>query len=336
MTNSTTTQVQDEELNAANVDDGEQYAPNETTDAGSTVTTDTWAFDESDNRSDEMTETVTQWIDELVDRVREATGTELFQEWLDAQSAFHSYSVKNALLIRRQCPNATRVAGFHTWRNEFDRHVQKGESAIWIRRPIITERCPKCENSESYHDRIGCDYNETSPEQWDEGLVGFSPAPVFDISQTEGEELADLPTAATGDGSALRTALLDASESLAVTVEIVPTADWTNGTADGICNFETARPSVEICERETDAAVAGTLIHEYAHAILHDGETDADRAQKEVEAEATAYIVGRHYGLNMEGSSFYLSSWAGDDPEVIRERLDQINATAQRLIEAIE
>ena len=319
MSESTATAEKDAELNANNAD-----------------STDTWTFDESDNRSDEMTETVTEWIDELVDRVREANGSDLFQEWLDTMSAFHSYSPKNALLIRRQCPNATQVAGFHTWRNEFDRHVQEGESAIWIWRPIITERCPECKNSENYHTQIGCEYDETPPDEWDEGVVSFSPAPVFDVSQTEGEELPDLPTAATGDGSALRSALLDASESLSVSVEIVPTAEWTNGPADGVCNYETVRPSIKVRERETDAAVAGVLIHEYAHAILHDEETDGDRAQKEVEAEATAYIVGRHFGLDMEGSNFYLAGWAGDDPDVIRERLNQINAAAQRLIEAIE
>jgi hypothetical protein len=315
----------------------QHYASDESSDTGGTSpTTDTWSFDESDDRSDEMNETVTEWIDELVADIREAKGSERFQEWLDAQSAFHSYSVNNALLIRRQCPHATRVAGFHTWRNEFDRHVQEGESAIWIWRPIITERCPECENSESYHTQIGCEYDDTPPEEWDEGVVSFAPAPVFDVSQTEGEALPDLPTAATGDGSVLRTALLDASESLSVTVDIVPTADWTNGAADGICNFETVRSSVKVCERASDAAVAGTLIHEYTHAILHDSGSNDKRKQQEVEAEATAYIVGRHFGLNMEGSSFYLADWAGDDPDVIRERLDQINSAAQRLIDAIE
>jgi hypothetical protein len=336
MSQNTSTQVKAEELTATHTDDGEQSVPNETDGDCSSVTADTWTFDELADRSDEMTETVTEWLDELVDRVREAQGSELFQEWPDAQSAFHSHSLKNAVLIRRQCPHASKIAGFHTWRNEFDRYVQEGESAIWIWRPIITERCPQCENSERYHNQIGCEYDETAPDQWEEGVVGFSPAPVFDVSQTEGEPLPDLPMTATGDGSALRTALLDARGSLSVTVEIVPTDEWTHGTANGICNFETARPSVKVCERETDASVAGTLIHEYAHAILHNGEMDGDRAQKEVEAEATAYIVGRHFGLDMDGSRFYLASWAGEEPDAIRERLDQINATAHRLIEAIE
>lgn len=336
MSQNTSPEVKAEELTATHADDGEQSVPNETDADCPSVTADTWSFDESADRSDEMTETVTEWLDELVDRVREAQGSELFQKWLDAQCEFHSYSLKNALLIRRQKPNATKVAGFHTWKNEFDRYVQEGESAIWIWRPIITERCPKCENSERYHNQIGCEYDDTSPDEWHKGVVSFAPASVFDISQTEGEELPDLPTAATGDGTTLRTALLDASESLSVTVEIVPTDEWTHGTANGICNFETARPSIKVCERETDASVAGTLIHEYAHAMLHNDKTDGDRAQKEVEAEATAYIVGRHFGLDMDGSRFYLASWAGDEPDTIRERLDQINATAHRLIEAIE
>ena len=36
------------------------------------------------------------------------------------------------LLIKLQCPEATKVAGYNTWRNEFNRHVQEGEQAIWI------------------------------------------------------------------------------------------------------------------------------------------------------------------------------------------------------------
>jgi hypothetical protein len=82
---------------------------------------------------------------------------------------------------------ATKVAGYHTWQSEFDRHVKEGESAIWIWAPIITKRCPKCESSPQYLEKSDCEYEETPPEEWSKGLVGFKPTSVFDISQTEGE-----------------------------------------------------------------------------------------------------------------------------------------------------
>jgi len=107
--------------------------------------------------------------------------SEEFQEWLDVQSRFHNYSHRNTLLIKLQYPEATKVTGYK--RGETTSiGVQEGEQAIWIWAPIITKRCPECENSPSYHEKVGCEYNETSPDEWSKGLVGFKPAPVFDVS----------------------------------------------------------------------------------------------------------------------------------------------------------
>ena len=130
------------------------------------------SFEETDTRSDEMNSTIEQWIDDLVAGVDDAQASAEFQEWLDVQSRFHDYSYRNTLLIKQQCPEATRVAGYRTWQEEFDRHVKEGESAIWIWASIITKQCPECENSPSYHEDSDCEYDETPPEEWSEGLVG--------------------------------------------------------------------------------------------------------------------------------------------------------------------
>jgi len=98
-------------------------------------------------------------IDDLVAGVDDAQASAEFQEWLDVQSRFHEYSYRNTLLIKRQYPDATKVAGYRTWQEEFDRHVQEGESAIWIWAPIITKQCPECENSPSFHEDSDCDYD---------------------------------------------------------------------------------------------------------------------------------------------------------------------------------
>jgi len=156
------------------------------------------SFGETDTRNAEMHSTIENWIDDLVADVDEAKASEEFQEWLDIQSQFHDYSHRNTLLITLQCPQATKIAGYNTWRNEFDRHVQEGEDAIWIWAPIITKQCPECENSQSYHEQSDCEYDETPPDEWSNGLVGFKPTSVFDVSQTEGEPLPELETEATG------------------------------------------------------------------------------------------------------------------------------------------
>ena len=293
------------------------------------------SFEETDTRSDGMNSTIEQWINDFVAGVDDAQASEEFQEWLDVQSWFHDYSHRNTLLIKLQCPGATKVAGYNTWRNESDRHVQEGEQAIWIWAPIIAKQCPECENSPSYHEQSDCDYDETSPEEWSKGLVGFKPTAVFDVSQTEGEPLPELKTEATGGGEGLVPALTDAADDLGVTVEIVDAAEWEHGGAEGICKHRSTdndRPVVEAKARENQADLAVTLVHEYAHALLHDDIDDAtERAKREVEAEAVGYMVGRYFGIDTSGSAFYLAAWQ-DDSEVLQERLGRISSSAQEII----
>ena len=304
-----------------------------------TASTTSVSFTETDTRSDEMNRTIEAWIDELVDRVDDAQASAEFQEWLDVQSRFHDYSYRNTLLIKRQCPEATRVAGYRAWQDDFDRYVQEGEQAIWIWAPIITKRCPKCENSPSYHEDSDCDYDEASPEEWSKGLVGFKPAPVFDVSQTDGEPLPELDRAATGEAGDLVSQLMEAADQVGVTVRVVPESEWSHGTAKGVCEKRSlydGHPLVKILDRSNQADLARTLVHEYAHALLHFNVDDnSERSKREVEAEAVAYIVGRYYGLDTSGSAFYLAAWESDDPEIIRNRLDRISQTAAEIIDAL-
>ncbi|ELZ01390.1 ArdC-like ssDNA-binding domain-containing protein [Natrialba aegyptia] len=298
------------------------------------------SFTETETRSDEMNKTIESWVNDLVDLVDEAAASEEFKAWLDVQSHFHDYSYRNTLLIKHQYPHATRVAGYNTWRTEFDRHVQEGESAIWIWAPIITKQCPECGNSPSYHENSSCEYDETPSEKWSKGLVGFKPTAVFDISQTEGEPLPQLETEAYGDAGELVPALLESAEHLDVDAQIVSPEEWEYGEAKGVCKHRspmTMRPRVEVKDRDNQADLAGTFIHEYAHALLHFDIDDRDeRAKREVEAEAVAYIVGRYFDLDMSGSAFYLAAWSGDDPEAVADRLDRISNTAQELIDTLE
>jgi len=305
------------------------------------TTSDPWvSFDETDTRHDEMHSTIEAWIDDLVDDVDEAQASDEFQEWLDVQSRFHDYSYRNSLLIKLQRPDATKVAGYNSWRNEFDRHVTEGEQAIWIWAPIITKQCPECENSPSYHEQSDCEYDETPPEEWSEGLVGFKPTAVFDISQTEGKPLPELETEATGDADDLVPALEDAAAEIGMTVRIVDAAEWEHGDAKGVCKYRSTRdlqPVVEAKARSNQADLAVTLIHEFAHALLHADVTDeTERSKREVEAEAVAYIVGRYFGLDTSGSAFYLAAWQDDDADAIQERLGRIGSTAEELIETVD
>ena len=293
------------------------------------------AFDDADARADQMYQAIDQWLAELVDAVDEARASAQFQQWLDVQSRFHDYSHRNTLLITLQRPDATKVAGYRTWQDEFNRHVKEGESAIWIWAPLVSPQCPECGNSPSYHADSDCAYDETPSEEWAEGVVGFKPVPVFDVSQTEGEPLPELETAASGAADALLPAVVEAAATLDVTAEIVAPEAWPHGDADGVCRHVDGTAHVQVCDDDDPAAVTGTLVHEYAHALLHEAGDTTDREAREFEAEAVAYVVGRHFGLEMDGSARYLAAWSGDDADRLLDRCDRIRETSQTVIDAI-
>jgi hypothetical protein len=291
---------------------------------------------DTDDRADRMRDAVDDWLADLTDAIGDARASDHFQQWLDAQAAFHDYSYRNALLIKRQCPEATRVAGYHTWREEFDRHVCEGESAIWIWAPIRAPACPDCGDSPSYTNHDDCTY-DTPQADWPEDVVGFRPVPVFDIAQTAGEPLPELDTNARGGDEDLLERVVEAGrDDLDLTVDLVPPETWGHGEAAGVCEHGgDGQPSVRV-KRRDPGATAGTLLHEYAHAVCHDGALDeTERAAREVEAETVAYLAGRRLGLDTGHSARYLAAWDGDAEETVRERLGRIQRTGERLVQAV-
>ena len=58
-----------------------------------------------------------------------------YAQYLRTMSRFHKYSVNNTMLIYMQKPDATLVAGFNKWRDQFERNVMKGEKGIKIIAP---------------------------------------------------------------------------------------------------------------------------------------------------------------------------------------------------------
>ncbi len=161
---------------------------------------------------------------------------------------------------------------------------------------------------------------------------------MFDISQTEGEPLPELETEASGDASELLPVLLEVASSLDVDVEVVSPTEWTHGDAKGICQYRSPaeQPLIEVRNRENSAALAVTLVHEYAHARLHGDGNETDRSKRELEAEAVGYIVGRYFGLDTSGSAFYLAAWEGDEPEAIFDRLERISSTAAEIVDVVD
>jgi antirestriction protein ArdC len=117
--------------------------------------------------------------------------------YLTAMGRFHNYSFGNILEIARQKPDATRVAGLYAW-NQLGRKVRKGEHGIRILAPMIGVKRKRDEEAE-----------KDIRTQNRAVLVGFRSAYVFDVSQTDGEELPELSTKVSGDVGERRERLID-------------------------------------------------------------------------------------------------------------------------------
>jgi antirestriction protein ArdC len=245
------------------------------------------------------------------------TDSEAWKEWLAVQSRFHRYSFYNTLLILTQRPEASRVAGFHTWR-QVGRHVRKGEHGIWILAPMTRRIRDEDGREDAEPVRI---------------ISGFKPVTVFDVGQTDGEELPEVCTRLDGEDEAgVFARLVEVAGSIGYCVEDVEIP----GESNGDCTFELRRIRVEV--RNTPAQRVKTLAHEIAHAILHEG--FSDRALAELEAESTAYVVCSALGVTSDQYSFgYVAGWAGGGDEAIariKSSGDRIHQAADAILTKLE
>jgi N-terminal domain of anti-restriction factor ArdC len=240
--------------------------------------------------------------------------------YLATVSRFHKYSVGNTMLIWLQRPDASQVAGFHSWLS-FGRHVRKGEKGIKIFAP-----CGGGTRTLA----------ETDPETGEEielteiRQMRFRVVSVFDISQTDGADLPDVPIsqlAGTDEyGLFAKLAALAASEGL--------TLDRDAGNGRGDANGWYARHERRLWVSPTLSPImaAKTLTHELAH---HFAEHVDTREEHETIAESVAYIVLGHHGIDASDYSFgYLASWS--DIKTFRARLADTQRIASQIIERIE
>jgi antirestriction protein ArdC len=251
-------------------------------------------------------------LDQLREGIATLTSSEKWTRWLQAQSRFHHYSFGNTLLILLQRPEATRVAGYRAWL-QLRRQVRKGEKGIAIIAPIANRIRVEDENGE---ERV---------------LAGsahaFRTAHVFDIAQTDGDDLPTVSGRLAGDDpDEVYSQLVAVAHSLGFTVE----EDYLDGTRNGDCNHSTKAIRVEV--RNEPAQQIKTLAHELSHAILHGGDFTGSREIAELEAESVAYIVSQNVGLDSSAYSFgYVASWIGGGPEAIKA----ITASGQRIVRAV-
>ena len=253
-------------------------------------------------------------------------------------SKFHNYSFNNTLLIAMQKPDASLVAGFSAWKNNFGRNVIKGQKGIKIIAPSPYKVKQEMKKIDPHTQQpiIGKDGKPVTEEK-EITIPAYKVVSVFDVSQTEGRELPDIAVnELTGDVERYRDffAALEKTSPFAMGFEAL------SGGAKGRCNYEEKR--ILINEGMDELQNIKTAIHEIAHATLHDIDKDAserpDRRTREVQAESVAYAVCQHYGLDTSDYSFgYIAGWSsGKELAELKGSLETIRSTAAKLIDTID
>jgi len=275
--------------------------------------------------------------DKLEQGVKDFYQDDRYKEYLGTMSKFHNYSLKNTMLIAHQNPNATLVAGFHTWKNNFGRSVLKGEKGIKIFAPapyMIKKEMEKIDPDTG----IPVFGNDGKPitEEVEVVVPNFKIVSVFDVSQTDGKEMPTLATELSGGVENY-----EKSFAALQAVSPAPIEFESMKSRKGYYNYEDKRIAVKdgMDERQN----IKTAIHEIAHAVLHDNELNDDklgknRAQREIEAESVAYVVCQHYGIDSSEYSFgYVAAWS-ENKEVteLKNSLENIRSAACEIINGID
>ena len=274
--------------------------------------------------------------------VKDLFNSERYQDYLKAMSKFHDYSLNNTLLIVMQKPDASLVAGFNKWRDEFERHVKRGEKGIKILAPAPYKIKKELEKLDPDGKPIIGEDGKPVTEQKEITIPAFKVVSVFDVSQTDGKEIPDIAVdSLTGSVEQYE----DFFKALEQTSPVPVGFERIESGAHGY--YHNAEKRIALNEGESELQTVKTLIHEIAHAKLHDIDLNAppeqqqerpSRRTREVEAESIAYTVCQHFGLDTSDYSFgYVAGWSSDkDIKELKASLETIRATASELITEID
>lgn len=278
------------------------------------------------------TEKVKEITEKLKTGVNEIFESGQYEQYLKVMSKFHDYSTNNTILIALQRPDATRVAGFTTWKNEFQRSVKKGEKGIKILAPMFFKKEPQekdVPDSETHSSE-----NHEQEENEEQIITRFKVVNVFDICQTEGKELPRLGVdALKGDVEHYEAFYHSLEKTSPVPMAFEAIKDASHG------YYDLVDKRIAIKAGLSQLQTIKTAIHEIAHATLHaDKNSNTDRSTAEVQAESIAYTVCSYYGLDTSDYSFgYVAGWSrGKEIKELKDSLEIIRKTSSQIITDID
>ena len=280
--------------------------------------------------------------------IKELFESEKYMRYLSVMSRFHRYSVNNTMLIYMQKPDATLVAGYNKWKNQFERHVKKGEHGITIIAPTpfkkkIEEQKLDPDTKAPILDAEG----KAVMEEREVEIPMFRPVKVFDVSQTDGKPLPELASSLSGNVQNYEAFMEALRRSAPVPLSVEPMA----ANMDGY--FSPDQQRIAIRAGMSEVQTVSAAVHEIAHSKLHnyakvqkeaarasdkEPPKKKDRNTEEVEAESISYAVCQYYGIQTGENSFgYIANWSqGKELPELRASLETINKAAGELIADID
>ena len=262
----------------------------------------------------------------LKEGIKEFLDSDKYKDYLTKMSQLNNYSNRNLRLILAQNPEAKQAASFKQWKENFGRHVKKGEKALRIFKPMT--KIKKDENNQPILDKNG------KPET----VTFFGLVPVFDVSQTEGKEMpkaAEVKEQLTDlDYANFYRALMAIAKENDVSVRFEEMENNKHG------YYSVPENQIVLRSNEMNKAqIIKTFLHEMAHAELHHADNpqkeNLTRSTAELQAESVAYVVSSYYGIDTSEYSFnYLSGWSADKETLadLEAQLDIVQQEAKSLM----
>ena len=209
-------------------------------------------------RLQEITAGIEQGIKELFE-------SEKYMRYLSVMSKFHRYSVNNTMLIYMQRPDATLVAGFNKWKNQFERHVKKGEHGITIIAPTpYKKKIEEMKRDPDTHAPILDADGKAVMEEKEIEIPMFRPVKVFDVSQTDGKPLPELASSLSETVPHYEAFMEALRRSAPVPIEFEPMDENMDG------YFSSEQQRIAIREGMSEVQTVSAAVHETAHSKLHD------------------------------------------------------------------
>lgn len=270
--------------------------------------------------------------DRLTEGVKKFQDSEQFKSYLKFMGRFHTYSFRNSLLIYLQNPQSELCASFTTWK-KLGRHVKTGEKGMMILCPAFK----KIVMEKTDHAGKPLLNSQGEPEKETVTIPRYVPGYTFDVSQTEGQEIPRLCTELKGDVENFQKYFDAIKKTAGCPIKF----EEIEGSAKGY--YSPSEHRIAIRTGMDEAQILKTALHECCHSkcdcIENKNNPDyaADKAGRETRAEAVAFVVCSHFGIDTSDYSFpYLASWASKDIKELTEQMGMIQKTSCEIIDKME